>query len=90
MDEFGNAGMLKNDARLIILIPALNEADNIQAVIQGLKQRIRAEIVVIDDCSTDQTVRLAREAGATVLPLAVRLGAWGAIRTGIRYAQQHG
>jgi hypothetical protein len=90
MDELESAGMLKNDARLIILIPALNEADNIQAVIQGLKGRIQTEIVVIDDCSTDQTVCLAREAGATVLPLAVRLGAWGAIRTGIRYAQKHG
>jgi len=47
-------------------------------------------VVVIDDCSTDATARTARAAGATVLPLTLQLGAWGAIQTGLRYALRHG
>jgi hypothetical protein len=47
-------------------------------------------VVVIDDCSVDATARVARAAGATVLPLTIQLGAWGAIQTGLRYALQHG
>jgi hypothetical protein len=45
--------------------------------------------VVIDDCSEDRTADAAKEAGAIVLPLAVRLGAWGAIQTGLRFAELH-
>jgi glycosyltransferase involved in cell wall biosynthesis len=45
--------------------------------------------VVIDDASSDSTAMVAREEGARLLPLLLRLGAWGATRTGIRYANQH-
>jgi len=45
---------------------------------------------VIDDASTDETQKVARAAGATVLPLPFSLGAWGAIQTGLRYASKHG
>ena len=47
-------------------------------------------MVVIDDCSSDATATIARAAGATVLPLTLQLGAWGAIQTGLRYALRHG
>jgi glycosyltransferase involved in cell wall biosynthesis len=76
--------------RVFILIPALNEADQIQTVIQAIPEGIAREIVVIDDASIDDTASIARSTGAAVLPLAVRLGAWGAIRTGLRYANRRG
>ena len=75
--------------KLAVLIPALNEEKNIREVIQGVKKAITGEIVVIDDSSSDSTAMVAREEGAKVLPLLLRLGAWGATRTGIRYANQH-
>ena len=75
--------------KLAVLIPALNEEKNIREVIQGVRKAITGEIVVIDDASSDSTARVAREEGARVLPLLLRLGAWGATRTGIRYASQH-
>jgi len=75
--------------KLAVLIPALNEEKNIREVIQGVKKAITGEIVVIDDASSDSTAMVAREEGAKVLPLLLRLGAWGATRTGIRYANQH-
>jgi glycosyltransferase involved in cell wall biosynthesis len=75
--------------KLAVLIPALNEEKNIREVIQGIRKAITGKIVVIDDASSDSTVMVAREEGAKVLPLLLRLGAWGATRTGIRYANQH-
>ncbi len=75
--------------KLAVLIPALNEEKNIREVIQGVRKAVAGEIVVIDDASSDSTARVARQEGAKVLPLLLRLGAWGATRTGIRYASRH-
>jgi glycosyltransferase involved in cell wall biosynthesis len=76
------------DNKLAVLIPALNEEKNIREVIQGVKKAITAEVVVIDDASSDSTATVARQEGAKVLPLLLRQGAWGATRTGIRYAKR--
>ncbi|MBL7211423.1 MAG: glycosyltransferase family 2 protein [Desulfobacteraceae bacterium] len=75
---------------LVVLIPALNEASTIGRVVGEVKAELDCEVVVIDDASTDRTAEEARIAGATVLPLRLPLGAWGAIRTGMCYAFKHG
>ncbi|MEZ5583160.1 MAG: glycosyltransferase family 2 protein [Candidatus Competibacteraceae bacterium] len=75
----------------IIVIPAHNEEKTIRTVIQGIKSlQPNEKVVVVDDASTDTTASTAQAAGATVLSLALRLGAWGAIQTGIRYALDKG
>lgn len=74
----------------LILIPALNEAASISAVVRDIKRFCREPVVVIDDCSSDDTAAQARAAGATVLRLPFTLGAWGATQTGLRYAQREG
>ena len=81
--------MSNQTPKIAVIIPALDEADTIARVITGIRDNTRAKIVVIDDASTDDTIQQARRAGAMVLPLTVRLGAWGAIRTGMRYVAQH-
>lgn len=70
----------------VVVIPAYNEAQDIAHVIAQIQQHGDFKIVVIDDASTDQTIEVARRAGATVIPLALQLGAWGATQTGLRYA----
>ncbi len=75
--------------KVVVLIPALNEETNIPDVIRGVRRAVAAEIVVIDDVSTDETASIARMEGARVLSPLFRLGAWGATRTGIRYACRH-
>lgn len=75
---------------LLVVIPALNEADTVGRVVDDVIATLRADVVVIDDGSTDATARLARAAGATVLSHPFNLGVGGAIRTGLRYAAQHG
>jgi poly-beta-1,6-N-acetyl-D-glucosamine synthase len=56
-------------ADLTILVPAFNEAESIGDTLRSiLAQTVRvAEIIVIDDCSTDGTADVARALGAVVL-----------------------
>ncbi len=73
----------------IVIIPAHAEAHTIAEVVGQVRAATGWPVVVADDASSDATIVHAREAGAAVLPLAVRLGAWGATQTGIRYAHRH-
>jgi len=73
-----------------VLIPALNEGLTIGRIVEEVRAELDCEVVVIDDASTDNTAEEARVAGATVLPLRLQIGAWGAIRTGMCYAFKHG
>lgn len=72
--------------RCAIVIPALNEASTVSHVIQRAARADNCDVILVDDGSDDGTTQLAMNAGATVLPLADRLGAWGATQAGIRYA----
>jgi glycosyltransferase involved in cell wall biosynthesis len=74
----------------VIIIPAFNEGQVIGSVIKEIRGHCDFPIFVIDDASTDDTVAQARQAGATVVPLAVQLGAWGAMQTGLRLARRDG
>jgi len=74
----------------IALIPAYNEEATVGIIVGQIRQTWGCPVVVIDDCSPDATARIARMAGAIVLPLALQLGAWGAIQTGLRYALRQG
>ncbi|HCK82757.1 MAG TPA: glycosyl transferase [Candidatus Competibacteraceae bacterium] len=76
--------------RPIALVPAYNEEATIGFIVAQIRRRFRYPVVVIDDCSSDATATIARAAGATVLPLTLQLGAWGAIQTGLRYALREG
>jgi glycosyltransferase involved in cell wall biosynthesis len=72
--------------RCIVILPAHNESRDISHVIDQVLKHSDFPVVVVDDASTDDTIIKARQAGACVIPLAVKLGAWGATQTGLRYA----
>ena len=73
----------------VVIIPAHDEAEDIAYVIGDIHKHSNFPVVVIDDASNDNTIDVARDAGAVVVPLAVQLGAWGATQAGLRYAQKH-
>lgn len=55
--------------RLTVLVPAYNEAESIADTVRSMQQQTVPpdEIIVIDDCSTDNTAEAARKLGVTVL-----------------------
>ena len=70
----------------LIIIPARNESSTIGNIVTKIKQITNFEVLVVDDASNDNTLEKAHEGGAVTLSLAIQLGAWGATRTGFRYA----
>jgi glycosyltransferase involved in cell wall biosynthesis len=81
------AVLTDNEARRIcIVMPAFNEAASIGSVIERIRQHVpSADVVVVNDGSTDQTRQQAAARGATVLTLPFNLGIGGAVQTGLKY-----
>jgi glycosyltransferase involved in cell wall biosynthesis len=76
--------------RRVVIMPAHNEAENIGRVIHELREVAPPlDIVVINDCSSDDTAQRAARLGATVITLPCNLGYGGAVQTGFRYAIEH-
>lgn len=76
--------------RVLVALPALDEAATIAAVIAEIRMAMpEADIVVVDDGSSDGTAAVAQSAGATVLSLAFNVGVGGAMRTAFLFARNH-
>src|SRR5512134_3742009 len=68
-----------------VIVPAYNEAESLADTVRSLKAQTMppAEIIVVDDCSTDETRRVAQALGVTVV--------WPSRNTGSKAgAQTHG
>lgn len=77
--------------RLLVVIPAWNEQEAVPAVIAELHGCVpEADVLVVNDGSTDRTSEVARAAGARVLDLPINLGVGGAMRAGYLYALRQG
>jgi len=72
-----------------IIIPALNEGNNIVGVICGIKKCTAADIIIIDDGSKDLTAKKARETGAYVISHPFNMGYGVALQTGYKFAVRH-
>jgi glycosyltransferase involved in cell wall biosynthesis len=75
----------------LVFIPAWNEEYNLPAVLDALRTELpAADVLVVDDGSTDRTADVAREHGAEVHSLGANLGLRFGIAAGYRYALEHG
>jgi hypothetical protein len=77
--------------KVVVVLPAHNEAPNVGTVIGAMPEKIEGHPVVplvVDDASEDDTARVAREAGALVARLPIRRGGGQALRVGYELALQ--
>ncbi len=72
-------------------MPAFNEEASIASVIKDIYASVPdADVLVVDDGSSDQTAAIAETTSATVLRLPFNLGIGGAMRLGYLYATRNG
>lgn len=76
--------------RVVLLIPAYNEQIKLAATLDRIVPGTVDATVVIDDGSTDDTARVARERGAQVLSLGRVCGVGAALREGLQHARRNG
>lgn len=77
--------------KLLIIIPAYNEEDNIVNVVNELTQNYpQYDYVIINDGSRDHTSRICKEHHFHLISLPLNLGLTGAFRTGMKYAFRNG
>ena len=77
--------------KVLAVIPAYNEQDNIVSTIEDLRQNApEVDYVIVNDGSKDRTLDICREQGYHYLALPVNLGLAGAFQTGMKYADEHG
>lgn len=75
----------------IIIIPAYNESGNIEKTIKDIKDNAPDfDYIIINDCSTDNTLEICRNNNFNYINLPINLGIGGAVQAGYRYAFYHG
>jgi polyprenyl-phospho-N-acetylgalactosaminyl synthase len=70
---------------VVVVVPMFNEATSVGAVVRDLRWSF-SRVVCVDDGSSDESARVAAEAGATVIRHPVNLGQGAALQTGFAYA----
>jgi hypothetical protein len=75
----------------LVFLPAWNEEENLPSVLDEVHRELPdADVLVVDDGSTDRTPEAAREHGAEVVSFGANRGLPEGIAAGYRYAVEHG
>ena len=80
---------MEKTEKIIALICAYNEEKFIKKVVHETLRYIK-DVIVVDDCSIDKTVKEAEAAGAICLEHDINRGKGGALRTGFEYCLING
>lgn len=73
--------------KILIVIPAYNEEENIVTVVENLKNNFpQYDYVIVNDGSRDHTSEICHKMGYEIIDLPINLGLTGAFQTGLKYA----
>jgi len=80
-----------NSGSLLVIVPAFNEQEAVGGVVRSVHLHVPGvPVLVIDDCSADDTILVARQAGAEVLAMPHHLGLGGCVQAGYKLAYELG
>lgn len=78
-------------AKVLVVIPAYNEEKNITRVIEELHRDFsEADLIVVNDCSKDNTSKIVKKMGVTCLDLPFNMGYASALQCGFKFAVKYG
>jgi glycosyltransferase involved in cell wall biosynthesis len=76
---------------MLVIVPSFNEAGSLPAVVSDLRNHVpEADILIVDDGSTDGTEQMLSELGVRWLRMPMHVGLGAAVRAGLRYATERG
>ncbi|MCI8345132.1 MAG: glycosyltransferase family 2 protein [Clostridia bacterium] len=75
--------------KVLIIIPAYNEALNIEKTVKDIKTNTNYDYIVINDCSKDNTKQVCERNNFHMLSLPINYGLTSAIQVGMKYAYQN-
>ena len=77
--------------RVLIVIPAYNEAENIERVAEDLRLNYsQYDYIIVNDGSKDDTTWICKRNAYPLLDLPINLGLAGAVQAGFQYAYENG
>ena len=76
--------------KVLIIVPAYNEALNIKKTIEDLKNNTNYDYLIINDCSKDNTKQVCEENNFNVISLPINYGLTSGIQLGMKYAYKNG
>lgn len=78
-------------SKLLIIIPAYNEAANIERVVDNLIENYpQYDYIVVNDGSKDKTVQICQQRGYRYIDMPINVGLTDGVQTGLMYAYEHG
>lgn len=81
---------MKAKPRVLVIIPAYNEAENIVHVVNHMmEQAPQYDYLVVNDGSTDNTLKLCQQENFHYLDLSINMGIGGAVQAGYIYARKN-
>ncbi len=81
---------MEKQEKVLIIIPAYNEADNIEKVVDNLIENFpQYDYIIVNDGSRDDTAKVCTQNHYHVLNLPINMGIGGAVQTGYRYAREN-
>ena len=76
--------------KVLIIIPAYNEAQNIEKTVKDVTENTDYDYIVINDCSKDNTKEVCEKNNFNMLSLPINYGLTSGIQLGMKYAYQNG
>lgn len=76
--------------KVLFVIPAYNEEENIEKVLKEIKKDVKyADILVVNDCSTDNTKKIVKKNKVKCISMPFNVRYAMAVQTGIKYAYEN-
>ncbi len=76
--------------KVLIIVPAYNEALNIEKTIKDIKENTNYDYVIINDCSKDNTKEVCEKNNFNMISLPINYGLTSGIQIGMKYAYKNG
>ena len=76
--------------RTLIIVPCYNERETIAELYREIREKTVYDVIVVNDCSTDDSKIILKREGIAHIDLPLNLGIGGAVQTGYRFALLNG